>query len=327
MGTDLRDPEARRRRRASLRIATVAGVDIRVHATFLILVAYVVATAARPGGPSIAEHLAWLVLLFAAVTVHELAHSLVARRYGSPANEIDLLPIGGMSRLGRLPDHPGQQFRIAGAGPLTSVALGAVSAAVAVADGMSLWPPDLLAAPLLVRLAWVNVILAGFNLIPAFPMDGGRMLRALLARRMDGDRATIVAAGIGRHIAIGMVVGGVVANLWIALVGAFVLAGSYAEVTSAIVQRALDDVRVRDLMVGSLPPALVGRLSAPVDADDRLLDTDLLTADYAARPVLRHGDVVGYVLDGDLTAKVEDLIARERARFGRGDAGPADRPA
>ncbi|HEY8546574.1 MAG TPA: site-2 protease family protein [Acidimicrobiales bacterium] len=223
-----------RRGRASLRIATVAGIDIRVHASFLLLVAFVVATAAPPGGPTIAEHLTWLVLLFAAVTVHELAHSLVARRYGSPVEAIDLLPVGGVSRLGRLPDDPGQQARVALAGPLASVVLAVVLGAGAVAAGLPLSPADLLAAPLPVRLAWVNLLLAGFNLLPAFPLDGGRLLRAVLARRMDGDRATAVAARIGRRLALGMIVGGVLANLWIAVLGVFVLAGSQAEEASTI---------------------------------------------------------------------------------------------
>lgn len=326
MATRQRTGEARRRR-ASLRIGSLAGIDVRVHVSILLLVAFVVVTAAAPGGPTVAGHLVWMVLVLAAITLHELAHGVVARAYGSPVEEIDLLPIGGVSKLGRLPDDPGQQLQVAVAGPLASVGIGVAAGVTALAAGSSLWPPDIFEAALVVRLAWVNVLLAAFNLLPAFPMDGGRALRALLAMRMDGDRATVVAARFGRQIAAAMIVAGVLLNLWVAVVGAVVLAGSFAEETAAVVHRALDDVRVRDVMVPHLPSHLVGRLSAPVDADAALLDTDLLTADFAARPAVRDGEVVGYVVEDDVTARADDLIARERARFGRAGPGPTDRPA
>jgi Zn-dependent protease len=319
--TEVRQAEARPRRRASLRIGRVAGIDIRVHATFTLLVAFVVATAAPPGGPTITGHLVWLVLLFGAITVHELAHGVVARRYGSPVQEIDLLPIGGVSRLGRLPDDPHQQLRIALAGPLASIAIGAGAGTLALAAGADLWPPDIFDAPLIARLAWVNLILAGFNLLPAFPMDGGRALRAWLALRMDGDRATAIAASAGRRIALGMIIGGLLANLWLLLIGVFVYAGSRVEETSAVVQRALDDVRVRDVMVDTPPATPSDPLATPVDADERLLDTDLLTADFDSRPVVRRGEIVGYVVEDDLTRRMEERIAEARRRYGRRATG------
>jgi stage IV sporulation protein FB len=152
-----------------LRVATIAGIEIRIHATFLLLVVLVALGSTAPEGPGLASALLWLGALFSCVVLHELAHSLVARRHGIPVVEIELLPIGGVSKLERSPDDPRVELRIALAGPVVSVLLGAAFAGLATLAGLSMWPPTLYGGGFLARLSWVNLLLAGLNLAPHCP--------------------------------------------------------------------------------------------------------------------------------------------------------------
>ena len=222
-------PPARPPPRLSLRIASVAGVEVRVHITFLVLLALVVLGATAPEGPGLVPALGWLVALFGCVVVHELAHSWVAIRHGIRVPEIDLLPIGGVSRLEREPDEPKVELRISAAGPIASALLGAVFAVVALVAEVDLWPPTLYGGGLLARLVWVNLLLAAFNLLPALPLDGGRVLRALLEPRRGRPAATRQVAKISRALAVAMVTVGIFVSLWLAIIGAFVYVGSLAE--------------------------------------------------------------------------------------------------
>jgi Zn-dependent protease len=295
--------------RASVRIGRLAGIDVRVHASFALLVGLVALAATAPGGPSVLSQFVWIVVLFASVVVHELAHSLVARRRGIEVTEIDLLPIGGLSRLRSLPRDPRGQFDVAIAGPLASVVIGLAGLALAAAAGVTAWPPDLVEGPLVVRLAWANLLLAAFNLVPAFPLDGGRVLRALLAGRMDGDAATMAAGRIGRILAGAMMLAGLAFNFWLLVIGLFVYFGSMAEESTAVVRRALGGLRVSDVMVRFVPPDVACELGEPVDADSLVVDTDLLGSKPPARPAIRGDQVVGYVTRPGLTAVVEARVS------------------
>ncbi|MFZ6005224.1 MAG: site-2 protease family protein [Actinomycetota bacterium] len=228
---------------------TVAGVDIRVHATFLLLVLLVAIGSAGPEGPGVVSGLLWLAALFCCVVIHELAHSLVARRNGVPGIEIELLPIGGISRIAGPPEDPRVELRIAIAGPITSVVLGVAFAAVAVLAGASIWPPTLYGGRFPVRLAWVNLLLAGFNMVPALPLDGGRVLRAVLERRSDRARATRAAARAGRLLASMMIAAGFLWNLWLLVIGLFVYFGCAAEEAAATMHERVKNLRVRNVMI------------------------------------------------------------------------------
>lgn len=226
-------PPARPPPRLSLRLATVAGVQIRVHLTFVVLLALVALGATAPEGPGLVPAFGWLVALFACVVLHELAHSLVAIRHGIRVPEIDLLPIGGVSRLEREPGDPNVELRIAAAGPAASVLLGAALAVVAVVAGVDIWPPTLYGGALLARLVWVNLMLAAFNLLPALPLDGGRVLRAFLEPRRGRAAATLQVARISRVLAAIMVAVGFFLSLWLVIIGGFVYVGSLAEESAA----------------------------------------------------------------------------------------------
>lgn len=217
----------RRPRRGSLALGRVAGVPLRVHWSFAFLVALVVVTAGSTA--ALVAELVWVVAVFASVVVHEVAHCVVARHRGAVVVDILLLPIGGLSEFDRLPDAPADELAVAAVGPLTSLGLGAGLAVLAVVAGSRMWPPTLFAGAWLARLAWLNVLLGLFNLLPALPMDGGRVLRAALARRRPRPQATELAVRLARLLAIGMVVVGLAVNLWLVLIGVFVFLGAGAE--------------------------------------------------------------------------------------------------
>jgi Zn-dependent protease/CBS domain-containing protein len=193
----------------SWRVARIAGIDVYVHVTFLLLLAFYAVPAYQRGGPTAAvTALATIALLFVIVTMHEYGHALAARRYGIPTRDITLLPIGGVARLERMPKEPRHELVIALAGPAVNAALAALLYVVLVATGGlpdEIAPADerFFSRTLLQQLLDWNVMLAAFNLIPAFPLDGGRVLRAALAWRSgDYAGATQRAAQIGRFIAV-----------------------------------------------------------------------------------------------------------------------------
>ena len=187
------------------RIARIADIDVRIHITFLALLAWIAWASYASSGTiaGIVDGVLLLIVVFGIVVLHEFAHALTARRFGIKTRDITLLPIGGVSSLERMPDEPRQELLVAVAGPALNLVLAAILALLALALGHSLLPsPELESVPMLVGLVWINVVLGVFNLLPAFPMDGGRVLRAILALRMSQVRATRVAAGLGQAMAL-----------------------------------------------------------------------------------------------------------------------------
>lgn len=181
--------------RMSWKIAQVAGIDLYLHATFLLLLAY--------GAVQGIDVLLLVTAVFGCIVLHELGHALTARLYGIPTRDITLYPIGGVARLERMPRAPGAEFLITLAGPLVNVAIAVTLALVIGLIGFfQTGFRGSLVLDFLSQLMWVNVVLAVFNMIPAFPMDGGRILRALLTLPLGRYRATEVAANLGRIVAI-----------------------------------------------------------------------------------------------------------------------------
>jgi stage IV sporulation protein FB len=217
------------RRRWSVPLARIAGVTIRVHVTFLALVV-LVALSAGDAGQSPVAAVGWLLALFACVLAHEFSHALVARSKGVAVHEIDLLPIGGVSRLDRMPEDWRDESAIAAAGPIASLGLAMLAFLLAAGP---------LPGPLLMRLGWVNLILAAFNLLPAFPLDGGRVLRALLERRRSRVDATRLAVRISRVFAGGMIAFGLLANVWLVVIGLFVVVAGAAEEAAVLIHATL----------------------------------------------------------------------------------------
>ena len=220
--------------RRSIRIGRILGVDLRVHWTFAFLIVLIVLVNQSKGTSGILLGLLWIGAIFGSVLLHELAHCVIAKRDGVVVDDVLLIPIGGISQMESIPKDPRMELGIALAGPLTSLALAGVFAVLALVAGAHLWPPTLLAGSWLCRLAWLNLILGAFNLLPALPMDGGRVLRAALATREDRRTATLQAAKIARWIAGAMMIIGLVYDVWLMFIGVFVLFAVGAEERDAL---------------------------------------------------------------------------------------------
>lgn len=216
-------------------LGRVRGTEIRMHLTLLLLLAWYAWQGWRVAGVGGAvDQFAFLVLLFASVTLHEFGHITAARRYGIATPTVLLTPIGGLAQIARMPANPRQELVIALAGPLVTLVLTLllVGGLVLAGDAAALLPGTPDDVPLWTSLAWANLILLVFNLIPAFPMDGGRVLRALLAGRIGMVRGTRIAVRVGQALAIGLAVVGVMTNPMLALIALFIFLGAEAELTA-----------------------------------------------------------------------------------------------
>jgi len=241
----------------SFRIGRIAGIDLKLHVTFALVLAVGAAQWATPHGARGAAFGVLLVaLLFVCVVLHELGHALMARRFGIATHAIVLLPIGGVAQLASSPQDPRHELWISVAGPAVNLLIAGVLLLVSYPAGLAGLPEEslraLLSQPspaaLLLWLLGANVTMALFNLLPALPMDGGRMLRAALAMRLGNERATPVAATVAQVLAMGMgvmaIVGG---NFMLALIAGFVFLGAGQERFAAQAQQQLSHLRVGEV--------------------------------------------------------------------------------
>ncbi|MGC4095202.1 MAG: site-2 protease family protein [Polyangiaceae bacterium] len=282
----------------SLRIARIFGIEVRAHVTFVLLLLLAALNFGQGAGTRGALFGVLLVLAqFACITLHELGHSLVARRFGAQVREIVLLPIGGMARMLREPKTPWAELATAVAGPLVNVVIAFALAAVWMARG---GVPDqallaeqlkhLNASSFLLWLMASNMVLAVFNMIPALPMDGGRVLRASLSFFLGRTRATVIAAGIGQLIALGFVGFGLFEqHPWLLLIGVFVFLAAGQERRATRASDALQELTAGEVC----HPA--AEALAPSDDLGDAVDHALRTA-QTVFPVLYGTDLVGVVL-------------------------------
>jgi len=281
----------------SFRIARVAGIDIKIHFTFVLVLAWFGYIYYERGGVSAAvSGVLFICLLFLCVLLHEFGHAFAARAYGIRTPDITLLPIGGIARLEQMPRKPSQELVIAIAGPAVNVAIALVLLAV-LAGSVSLEDLESFDQPtngMLVQLLSVNVILVAFNLIPAFPMDGGRIFRALLATRLSFARATRIAGRVGQGIAVLFVIGGLFGNPFLLLIGVFVFLGAGQEASQAEVLYVARGLRLADAMItqfASLPASWeIARAATEVQRDGQpvypVVNQDLRLAGLVERDQL-----------------------------------------
>lgn len=237
----------------SWRLGRISGIDVYMHWTFLLLLAWVGYQyyLARPSLGYVLLGLVSILGLFVIIVLHELGHALAARRYGIATRDITLLPIGGLARLERMPDDPWQELVVALAGPLVNVVM-AVALFIGIQIAGEVYHIEVMAKPgtaWLGQLMWVNVILAAFNMLPAFPMDGGRVLRALLALRMDYVKATALAASIGQGMAVFLGFLGLFYNPMLLFIAFFVWLGAESEANLVQTGSVLAGIPVQNAMV------------------------------------------------------------------------------
>jgi Zn-dependent protease/CBS domain-containing protein len=241
----------------SFKIGRAFGIDVKVHWTFFLLLAFFGFTAYQNSGSLLSAMVTVgiIVALFVCVLLHEFGHALMAQRLGIETADITLLPIGGLARLKSLPERPWDEVKIAIAGPLVNVVLAPVFFAIALLVGGSLTtPPDILegvqsAGQIFVYLGYINVALVLFNLIPAFPMDGGRVLRGLLATRLGQVRATDISAAVGQFFAAAFFLLGLFSgNLLLALIAVFVFFGATGEAQMVRQREQMRGLLISDVM-------------------------------------------------------------------------------
>ena len=312
---------------SSIRFGRVFGIKIGAHISWLIILVLVTLSLGahfaltQPDWPRAERWGAALltsVLFFGSVVVHELAHSVVALRFGIPVREITLFLFGGVSQIESEAKRPGQEFWIAVVGPLSSLAIAAVFWLVARGSG-----PDTFLHAVTLWLARINVALALFNLLPAFPLDGGRVLRGVVWWKTgDHRRATRIAANGGRALAMLMIIGGIwiffvgggaFGGLWIAFLGWFLLEAARAGEAQVEIRHALEGITAADIMTRDWPEVAA---DLPLD---RFVNEHLLRTGRRCFLVVDRGRVLGLVT-------ASDLQATERERWPQLTVGDAMRP-
>lgn len=275
----------------SITIGRIAGTAVRLHFTFLLFLAWIaIADYAAGGAAAALDSLVFIILVFTCVTLHEFGHILMGRRFGIKTPDVILSPIGGIANMDRMPDKPMQELLVAIAGPLVNVVIALLLIAVSGISSGSLSYAQFNSLPLAGQLVLVNVTLVLFNLVPAFPMDGGRVLRALLAMRMGPARATAIAARIGQGFAFIFVLLGLLYNPMLMLVGFFIFLAAASEERRAAFTGFASKLTVGDAME-ALPVTLPG--DAPLS---RAIDM-LLTSPQRDFPVVGDQGLVIGMLD------------------------------
>ena len=283
----------------SWRLARIAGIDVYVHATFFIVVAWIGLLYWNQDGTvaAVVEGVGYILVLFGCVVLHEFGHALMAARYGIRTRDITLLPIGGVARLERMPDVPIQELWVALAGPAVNVVIALILFAWLQTTGawQSVDLVGVIRGGFAERILVANLYLVAFNLIPAFPMDGGRALRALLATRMEYTRATALAALVGQGLAIVFAVIGLQGNPVLIFIALFVWIGAGQEASMTQLKSALAGIPLRSAMMTDF------RTLSPDHTLGDAVDL-LLTGSQQDFPVVAKGRIEGILTRRDLVA-------------------------
>jgi Zn-dependent protease/CBS domain-containing protein len=299
----------------SLPIFRVAGIQLRIHITFLLLIAWLAfGYYAQGGSAAAASRVIFVLLLFLCVVLHEFGHAFAAKAFGINTPDITLLPIGGVARLERMPEEPVQELIIAVAGPLVNVV---IALGLFVAGGsQALFNPSTVegGGGLIAQLLTINIMLVLFNLLPAFPMDGGRVLRALLATRMSYARATQVAATVGQGFAFVFGFLGLLWNPFLIFIALFVYIGASQEAALAQMKDVSRRFPVSSAMVREF--RTLSEDAALQEAVDALLATSqhdfpVVNETGNVTGVLTRHDLIAALRKNDPTLTVGDVMRRD----------------
>jgi len=283
----------------SLKLGRFLGVDLYLHLTFLLLIGFIGVTGYlnEGGWVGAVTGVAFILALFASVVLHEYGHALAARQYGIPTRDITLYPIGGVARLERMPERPLQELVVALAGPAVNVAIAGLLFIGLLVTGNLSWPSLNVMAngPILERLMYTNISLVLFNLIPAFPMDGGRVLRAGLAMFIDFAQATRIAAALGQVAALIFGFVGLFTNPFLVLIAVFIWTAAGQEASAVRMRSALYGIPVGRAMLTDF--RTLSQFDPLLRASDLLIGGS--QEDF---PVVDDGRVVGVLTREDIVS-------------------------
>ena len=307
----------------SFKLGQVAGIGVFVHWSFILLIAYVVYLYVSQGGgfAEVVHGILFVLAIFGCIVLHELGHALMARRFGIQTRDITLLPIGGVARLERMPENPVQELWVALAGPAVNVVIAIVLFVVlglwfglALFSDLRVLSDTLMAGgSFLLPVMLANVALVVFNLVPAFPMDGGRVLRALLAQTIDYVRATRIAARIGQTLAVLFGILGFFHNPFWLFIALFVYLGAEQEAHMVRVRSVMRGVPIREAMVTrfrTVAPeeplsSVIGELVAGGQQDFPVMDEDRLVG------MLTRKDLLAAIAEGKHAVPIADVMRRD----------------
>jgi len=293
----------------SFSIGRLFGSELRVHVTFFLLLAWIGYSGyAEAGWPAAVENVLFVVALFACVVAHEFGHALTARRYGIKTPDITLLPIGGLARLERMPEKPGQEILVALAGPMVNVAIWAALMLAGAQMPLTFTEEvDLTGPGFLGQLAFVNLFLALFNLIPAFPMDGGRVFRAVLSLAMDRVNATRIAAMAGQIVAFLLGFAGLSSgNPILILIAVFVFVAANAESQDVAMRAVARQLTARDATITSFESL------TPADSLEAAASALVHTTQHEFPVIDTDGSFLGFVTRNALFAALAQEGPRTR---------------
>jgi Zn-dependent protease/predicted transcriptional regulator len=279
----------------SIAAGSIFGIQLRIHIGFLFLLLFIWFTdTVTAGVDGAVRGLALAAIVFGSVVAHELGHAILAVRSGLKVRSVVLLPIGGVTLMenpSQADSNPQREMRVAAIGPIINLLLGLVSGvliAVFLPQARLFERPYIISNNLVRSFVWANLFLGAFNLLPAYPLDGGRVLRAWFAERMDQVTATRRAVSIGQSFAMLMIFAGAVWNAWFMLIGIFLFFGGMLEDRSAIFQAVTENVHMEDVMLTEFSTL------SPADTLEHALEKSLhsLQDDF---PVVRGTDMVGVI--------------------------------
>jgi Zn-dependent protease len=299
----------------------VKGTAVRIHVTFVLLLAWIGFSAYRSGGTVAArDAVLFIVLIFACVVLHEFGHILTARRFGIVSTEVTLLPIGGVANMDHMPERPYQELLVALAGPAVNVVIAAsLFAAIGAFRPETLTQLDDPHLDIVVRLAAANLFLAVFNLIPAFPMDGGRVLRAALAMWLPRAKATRIAASVGQAFAFALGFFGLFGNPLLVFIAIFVYIAASGEAQMTTASEATRGLTVKDAMETRI--AAIDWGADLGEAVDTLLATSqdefpVVSANGRFMGLLNRSDIIDALGSGDKRAPIAPFVRRDAATIG-----------
>jgi Zn-dependent protease/CBS domain-containing protein len=284
----------------SITLGRIAGTAVRIHFTFLIFLAWIGISAMQKGGTDAAiQNTAFMAALFLCVLLHEFGHILTARHFGIRTPDVVLLPIGGVASLERMPEKPSQELAVAVAGPLVNVAIALILIAFVDLPRGDLHRIEDPQISLLARLAMANIFLALFNMLPAYPMDGGRVLHALLSMRVGTARATQTSARVGQALALLLGFAGLFGNPMLIFIAIFIYMTAGGEAQESAFRSAITGLQVRDAME-------TRAIAISVEANlDEAVDLLLSAPQHAFAVVDGHDKPIGMLLREDILAGLQ----------------------
>lgn len=303
----------------SLPLGEIRGIKIFIHWTFLLLLTWIGMSSYRSSqsGEQALLTVGYILTLFLCVVLHEFGHAFMARRFGIKTKDITLFPMGGMARMEKIPEAPKEEFLVAIAGPLVNVVIaGALFLYMHFSPTLyTLGFPAGAMTPdkFLPALFAVNVIMAIFNLIPAFPMDGGRIFRAMLSLKLERTRATQIAAKLGQLIAIVFIALGLFYNIWLVFIGIFIYLGAGAEASQEYVQHDLAQHKVSNLVMTKFTmlaaqDVLSAALRALLDSQEREF---LVSENGAVVGVLTRDEMLAGLQEHGQTVQIGKIMRRD----------------